>query len=74
MGDDMKLPTFKGTGVEALALSSAEVEYRGDVNVVVQEVWLHGILIEFRIHTSPRVDIYCDNQSTIKISSDPLQK
>ena len=39
-----------------------------------QKLGLHGILIEFRIHTSPIVDIYCDNQSTIKISSVPIQK
>ena len=29
----------------ALALSSAEAEYRGDVNASIQEVWMHGILI-----------------------------
>ena len=34
---------------------------------------MHGILIEFRIQTSPTVYLYCDNQSTIKISSDPIQ-
>ena len=28
----------------ALALSSAEVEYQGAVNVAIQAVWLHGIL------------------------------
>jgi len=31
-------------------------------------------LTEFGIQTSPTVDLYCDNQSTIKISSDPVQK
>ena len=44
------------------------------MNAVIQEVWLHGILTEFGVHTSPSVDIYCDNQSTIKILSDPVQK
>ena len=58
----------------ALALSSTEAEYRGVVNAINHEVWLHGILTEFRIHTSPTIDLYCDNQSTIKISSDPVQK
>ena len=53
----------------ALALSSAEAEYRGAVNAAIQVVWLHGILTEFGIHTFPSVDIYCDSQSTIKISS-----
>ena len=58
----------------ALALSSVEAEYQGAVNAAIQEVWLHGILTKFRIQTSPIVDILCDNQSTIKISSDHVQK
>ena len=57
-----------------LALSSAEAEYRGAVKVAIQAVWLHGILTEFGIQTSHTLDIYCDNQTTIKISSDPAQK
>ena len=44
------------------------------MNATIQVVWLHGILTEFGVHTSPLVDIYCENQSTIKISSDPVQK
>ena len=44
------------------------------MNASIQAVWLHGILIESGVHTSPSVDIYCDNQSTIKISNDPVQK
>ena len=35
---------------------------------------MHGILTEFGIRTSPSVDIYCDNQSTIKISNDLVHK
>ena len=57
---------------ESLALSSAKAEYMGVVNAIIHEVWLHGILAEFDIRTSPSVDIYCDNQSTIKISNDPV--
>ena len=45
----------------ALALSLAEAEYRGAVNATIQVVWLHGILTEFGIHTSPSVDLYRDN-------------
>ena len=40
-----------------LALSSAKAEYRGVVNEVIREVWLHGILTEFGIHTPPSVDL-----------------
>ena len=49
-----------------LALSSAEAKYRGAMNATIQAVWLHDILKKFEILTSPSVDIYCDNQSTIK--------
>ena len=52
----------------------AEAEYRGSVNASIQEVRIHVILTEFRIQTSSTMDFYCDNQSTIKISSDPIQK
>ena len=57
-----------------LALSSVELEYRGVVNPTIQVVWLHGILTKFEIRTSPSMDIYYDNHSTIKISRDPVQK
>ena len=43
------------------ALSLVEAEYRGGVNETIQAVSMHGILIEFGIHTPPSVDIYCDN-------------
>ena len=44
------------------------------MNVVIQAILLHGILTKFSIHTSPSVEILCDNQSAIKISSDLVQK
>ena len=58
----------------ALALSSVEAAYRVAVNSSIQIDWLHGILTEFEIRTSPSVGIYCDNSITIKISSDPVHK
>ena len=57
-----------------LALSSVEEKYHNAMNVVIQAILLHGILTKFSIHTSPSVEILCDNQSAIKISSDPVQK
>ena len=44
------------------------------MNAVILEVWLHGILTKLGIHTSPSVEIFYDNQSTIKISINPIQK
>ena len=57
-----------------ISLFSTEAGNRGAMNVVVQESWLHGILTEIGIHTYPSMDLYCGNQITIKISSDPVQK
>ena len=56
----------------ALALSLAEAEYSGAMNAAIQMVWLRGIFTDFEIQTSTTVDLYCDNQGTIKISSDPV--
>ena len=58
----------------SLGLSSAKAEYQGAVNETIQVVWLHGILTEFGIQTSPLIYLLCDNQSAIKISSDPIQR
>ena len=44
------------------------------MNVFIHVVLLHGILTKFSIHTSPSVEILCDNQSAIKISNDSVQK
>ena len=43
------------------------------MNATIQAICLHGILAEFGIHTSPSIDLLCDNQSAIKISSDLVQ-
>ena len=68
-------PVFQSSKKQLqLALSSAKAEFHKDVNVVIQEVLLHGILTKFSIHTSPLVEILRDNQSAIKISSDLVQK
>ena len=44
------------------------------MNATIHVVWLHGILTKFGIHTFPSIYIYCDNQSTIKICNDLVQK
>jgi hypothetical protein len=57
-----------------ISLSSAEAEYRGAVNAATQCVWLQGILAEFGIVFDSPTILWCDNQSTIKISTDPVQR
>ena len=64
--------SFSSKKQSAIALSSTEVEYRGVVNAATQCLWLHGILEKFGMETETSTFIYCDNQSTIRISIDPI--
>ena len=57
-----------------IALSSAEAEYRGAVNACIQVVWLQGILLEFDLGSTFSTVLFCDNQSAIKISTDPVTR
>ena len=52
----------------AIALSSAEAEYRGAVNACIQAIWLQGILSEFDLGSTLSTILFCENQSDIKIS------
>ena len=55
-----------------ISLSSAEVEYRGVVNAATQCVWLQGILRELGVALDSPTVIRCENQSVIKISTNPI--
>ena len=55
-----------------ISLSSAEAEYRGEVNATTQCVWLQGILGELGFAFDLPAIIWCDNQSAIEISTDPV--
>ena len=56
----------------AIALSSTEAE--GVVNAATQGLWLQGILSECGFESEFSTIIYCDNQSTIQICNDPVQR
>jgi hypothetical protein len=57
-----------------ISLSTTKEKYRGAVNVATQVVWLQGILPEFGIqYPLPNV-IFCDNQGSIQILIDPVQR
>ena len=44
------------------------------MNTTTQCLWLQGILGEFGIEFDTSIVIYCDNQSTIRISTDPVPR
>eukprot|EP00253_Pinus_taeda_P033520 PITA_33520 len=58
----------------AIALSSAEAEYRGVVNITIQALWLQHFLNELGIQFHQPIVIWCDNQSTLKFCRDPVQR
>ena len=58
----------------AISLSLADVEYMGAINACIQAVWLQGILSEFDIGSASSTVIFCDNQSAINISTNPVQR
>ena len=45
----------------AIALSSAEAEYRGVVNITIQAMWLQNFLTELGIQFHRSIAIWCDN-------------
>eukprot|EP00253_Pinus_taeda_P005208 PITA_05208 len=56
-----------------IALSSAEAEYRGVVNITIQALWLQHFLTELGIQFRQPIVIWCDNQSTLKFCRDRVQ-
>jgi hypothetical protein len=58
----------------AIALSSAEAEYRGVVNITIQAMWLQHFLTELGIQFHRPIVIWWDNQSTLKFCRDPVQR
>ena len=65
--------SFSSKNKSAIALSSTEAEYRGVVNATTQCLWLQVILGECGIESKTSIVIYCDNQRTIRISTDIVQ-
>jgi hypothetical protein len=53
--------------------SSAEAEYRGVANAVVEASWLHQLLEE--LYSPPRraTVVYCNNISVVYLSTNPVQ-
>ncbi|GKC38531.1 ribonuclease H-like domain-containing protein [Tanacetum coccineum] len=56
-----------------LSRSSAEAEYRGVVNAVVETCWLRNLLRVLHTPLSSATLVYCDNVSAVYLSSNPVQ-
>ena len=57
-----------------ISLSLAEAEYREIINVATQCVWLQGFFQEFGVTIDSPTNIWVENKSAIKISTDPVQR
>ncbi|GJR32995.1 ribonuclease H-like domain-containing protein [Tanacetum coccineum] len=53
--------------------SSAEAEYRGVANVVVEKTWLRNLLCELQAPIFTATLVYCDNVSVVYLSNNPIQ-
>ncbi|GKC77681.1 ribonuclease H-like domain-containing protein [Tanacetum coccineum] len=56
-----------------LSRSSAEAEYRGVANAVVETCWLCNLLRELHTPLSSATLVYCDNVSAVYLSCNPVQ-
>eukprot|EP00253_Pinus_taeda_P012656 PITA_12656 len=57
-----------------IALSTTEAEYRVAVNAFTEVVWLQRLLSEFGIQYPLSTVIFCDNQVSIQILIDLVQR
>ncbi|GJW99365.1 ribonuclease H-like domain-containing protein [Tanacetum coccineum] len=56
-----------------LSRSSAEAEYRGIANVVVETVWIRNLLRELHTYLFTATLVYCDNVGAVYMSANPVQ-
>ncbi|XP_071699652.1 uncharacterized mitochondrial protein AtMg00810-like [Rutidosis leptorrhynchoides] len=53
--------------------SSAEAEYRGVANAVAETCWIRNLLHELHCPLTSATLVYCDNVSSVYLSSNPVQ-
>nr|GEV85969.1 ribonuclease H-like domain-containing protein [Tanacetum cinerariifolium] len=56
-----------------LLCSSAEAEYHGVANVVVETAWIHNLLLELHSPLFTATLVYCDNVSAVYMSTNLVQ-
>jgi len=71
LGDN--LISWSSKRQNAVSRSSAEAEYRAVANAVAEASWLRQLLVELHVPLCRTALIYCDNISTVYMSSNPVQ-
>ncbi|GJV73484.1 ribonuclease H-like domain-containing protein [Tanacetum coccineum] len=67
LGDN--LLSWSAKRQHTLSRSSAEVEYKGVVNVVAETTWLHNLLRELHTSLLSATLVYCDNVRVLHVPS-----
>ena len=67
------LVTWKSKKQKVVALSSAEVEFRGMTKGLCELLWLRKLLIEIGFALNNAMNIFCDNKPAIEIAHNPVQ-
>ncbi|GJW27959.1 ribonuclease H-like domain-containing protein [Tanacetum coccineum] len=71
LGD--KLLSWSAKRHVTFSRSSAEAEYRGVANVVVETAWIRNLLLELHAPLTTATLVYCDNVSAVYLSTNPVQ-
>ena len=71
LGDN--LVSWSSKRQNAVSRSSAEAEYRAIANAVAEVSWLRQLLVELHVPLRRTTLVYCDNNSTVYMSSNPVQ-
>ena len=71
LGDN--LVSWSSKCQHVVSRSSAEAEYRGVANVVVEIAWLRNLLLELSCPLSRSIVVFCDNVSAMYLASNPVQ-
>ena len=71
LGDN--LVSWSSKRQNTISRSSAEAEYRAVANAVAEASWLRQLLQELHAPLRRAVLVYCDNISTVYMSSNPVQ-
>ncbi|GJW75081.1 ribonuclease H-like domain-containing protein [Tanacetum coccineum] len=67
------LLTWSSKRQDTLSRSSAEAEYRGVANAVVETSWIRNLLRELHTPLFTATLVYCDNVSAVYMSANPVQ-
>jgi len=65
--------TWRSKKQKLVALSSAEVEFRGIAKGITEVLWIKTLITEIGFPAQLRSQLKCDNKATINILENPIQ-